>query len=146
MEQRLSVLTLGVADLARSRRFYVDGLGWQPFFETEEVVFFQLGGMVLAVWLAHRLLEDMQQPAAQPAPGGVALGHNVRAQNEVDALLAQAEAAGATILKPGSMVFWGGYTGYFADPDGHAWEVAWNPGWPLDAEGRVRVGGADASP
>jgi len=135
MEQRLSVVTLGVADLARSRDFYAR-LGWKPVFENEGVVFYQAGGLVVALFPG--LAVDAGVEAEGRGPGLLALAHNVRTREEVDAVMAEAEAAGARIAKPAAEAFWGGRTGYFADPDGHLWEIAWNPAWPIDDEGRVR--------
>lgn len=137
MEQRISVVTLGVADLARARAFYADGLGWTPVMEADEVVFFQLNGLVLGLFGRADLAADAGLEDAGAGAGGMALGYNVRAREEVDAVLAEAVAAGARLLKPGRDTFWGGYAGYFADPDGHLWEVAWNPPWPIDAQGNV---------
>jgi hypothetical protein len=140
MEQRLSLVTLGVADLERSRRFYEDGLGWRRGNQHKEVAFYQLGGMVLALWGRDALARDAHLPDAGSGFGGIALAYNARSREEVDAVLAEAAAAGAKILKPAEDAFWGGYSGYFADPDGHAWEVAWNPEWTLAADGSVRLG------
>ena len=128
MEQRLSLVTLGVADLERSRRFYEDGLGWRRGNAHAEVVFFQLGGAILGLFSRDALAADARLPAAGSGFGGITLAYNARDRREVDAVLAEAEAAGATILKPAQDVFWGGYSGYFADPDGFRWEVAHNPG------------------
>jgi catechol 2,3-dioxygenase-like lactoylglutathione lyase family enzyme len=139
MEQRLSLVTLGVADLERSRRFYEDGLGWRRGNQHEEVAFYQLGGMVLALWGRGALAKDARLPDAGGF-GGIALAYNARSREEVDAVLAEAAAAGATILKPAEDAFWGGYSGYFADPDGHPWEVAWNPGWTIMDDGSIRLG------
>lgn len=142
MEQRLSLVTLGVADLARSRRFYEDGLGWRASGAgTAEVAFYQLGAVALALWGREELAADAGLPIAGPGGGfgGIALAHNVRTRDEVDAVLAQAEAAGARLLKPGTDAPWGGYTGYFADPDGHLWEVAWNPFFALQEDGSLRL-------
>ena len=136
MEQRVSVITLGVSDLARSRRFYADGLGWRPVFENEEIVFYQLNGLVLGTWLRERLLAESHLPASAGV-GACALAHNVRTREEVEPLLARAVAAGGTLLAPPIEPEHGGYTGYFADPDGHAWEVAWNPSWPIGPDGGV---------
>ncbi|MCE3249076.1 MAG: putative Glyoxalase/bleomycin resistance protein/dioxygenase, partial [Geminicoccaceae bacterium] len=141
MEQRLSLVTLGVADLERSRRFYEDGLGWRRGNAHAEVVFFQLGGAVLALFARAALAADAGLPAAGSGFGGIALAYNARSRDEVDAVLAEAKAAGATILKPAQDAFWGGYSGYFADPDGHPWEVAWNPEWTILEDGSVRLGG-----
>ena len=129
MEQRLSLVTLGVADLERARRFYEDGLGWRRGNDHEEVAFYQLGGMVLALWGREALAQDARLPDAGSGFGGIALAYNTRSREEVDAVLAEAEAAGGRILKPAEDASWGGYSGYFADPDGHPWEVAWNPDW-----------------
>lgn len=142
MEQRLSLVTLGVADLARSRRFYEDGLGWRASGAgNAEVAFYQLGAIALALWGREELAADAGLPAPGPGGGfgGIALAHNVRTREEVDVVLAQAEAAGARLLKPGTDAVWGGYTGYFADPDGHLWEVAWNPFFALQEDGSLRL-------
>jgi catechol 2,3-dioxygenase-like lactoylglutathione lyase family enzyme len=139
MEQRLSLVTLGVADLERARRFYEDGLGWRRGNDHPEVAFYQLGGMVLALWGRDLLAQDGCLPSGGQGFGGIALAYNARTRAEVDAVLAEAEAAGAQILKPAGDAFWGGYTGYFADPDGHPWEVAWNPGWTIAEDGSVRL-------
>jgi hypothetical protein len=141
MEQRLSLVTLGVADLERSRRFYEDGLGWRRGNAHAEVVFFQLGGIVLALFARTALAADAGLAAAGSGFGGIVLAYNARSREEVDTVLGQAKAAGARILKPAAETFWGGYSGYFADLDGHPWEVAHNPFWTLDAEGRVSLGG-----
>jgi len=143
MEQRLSVVTLGVADLERSRRFYEAGLGWTASPASQDgVVFFQLGGLVLALYPRPALAEDSGLPDT-PAPrfSGITLAYNVRSRDEVADVLETAVEAGGTLLKPARDVFWGGHSGYFADPDGHTWEVAWNPFWPLDADGAVRLPG-----
>jgi uncharacterized protein len=139
MEQRVSLITLGVADLGRARRFY-EALGWRASGEPEGVVFFQAGGMVMALWGREALAEDAGVSPGGGGFGGVALAHNTRSREEVDAVLAEAQAAGARVLRPAQETFWGGYSGYFADPDGHVWEAAFNPGWPLDADGAVRIG------
>jgi uncharacterized protein len=141
MEQRLSLVTLGVADLERSRRFYEDGLGWRRGNAHAEVVFFQLGGLVLALFARSALAADAGLQAAGSGFGGMALAYNARSRAEVDAVLGEAKAAGATMLKPAQDAFWGGYSGYFADPDGHPWEVAWNPDWTILEDGSVRLGG-----
>ncbi|HSA80110.1 MAG TPA: VOC family protein [Geminicoccaceae bacterium] len=139
MEQRLSLVTLGVADLERSRRFYEDGLGWRRGNAHAEVVFFQLGGIILGLFARESLAADAGLPSAGSGFSGIALAYNARTRAEVDAVLAEAEAAGATILKPAEEAFWGGYSGYFADPDGHLWEVAWNPDWTIAEDGSVRL-------
>ena len=141
MEQRLSLVTLGVADLTRARRFYEDGLGWTRGNDHAEVVFYQLGGMVLALWGRAALAQDAGVAHGRDGFGGIALAYNARSRTEVDAVLAEAAAAGATIVKPAADTFWGGYAGYFADPDGHLWEIAWNPEWTLAEDGSVRLAG-----
>ncbi|MBP2296644.1 VOC family protein [Azospirillum rugosum] len=144
MEQRISLITLGVADLARSRRFYEAGLGWTPSPASQEAItFYQLGGMALALYGREALAEDAHLAEAGPTSGfgGITLAHNLRSREEVDALMARAAHAGARILKPAQEVFWGGYSGYFADPDGHPWEVCWNPHFPLAADGSLRLPG-----
>jgi catechol 2,3-dioxygenase-like lactoylglutathione lyase family enzyme len=138
MEQRLSVVTLGVADLERSRRFY-EALGWKRGNRNESVVFFQLNGIVLSLFSRRELAADAKLSAAGNGFGGITLAYNARSREDVEAVMAEAEAAGARILKPPEDAFWGGYSGYFADPDGHPWEVAWNPEWELTPEGNVRL-------
>ena len=139
MEQRLSLVTLGVRDLAASRAFY-KRLGWlESPPSNEHVAFFQCGGLIFALWGRDALVEDAGVEAPGKGFGNVSLAQNVRSKAAVDETLAQAKAAGATILKPGADVFWGGYTGYFADPDGFAWEIAWNPGFEILADGSVRL-------
>lgn len=139
MEQRLSLVTLGVADLKRSRRFYEQGLGWRPGFANDEVVFFQLGAMVLALFSRADLAADARIADIGTGFGGMALAQNMRDRAAVDAVLTEAEAAGAKIVKPAEHTTWGGYAGYFADPDGHLWEIAWNPHWTMDAAGGVHL-------
>ena len=141
MEQRISLVTLGVADLARARAFY-EGLGWRAADETPEVVFFQTGGMAFALWDRARLAED-STVADGGGWGGVTLAHNVRSPGEVDAVIATARAAGAVIGREPAATFWGGYSGVFIDPDGHPWEVAHNPGWTITPDGATRLAGAD---
>jgi catechol 2,3-dioxygenase-like lactoylglutathione lyase family enzyme len=136
MQQQISVITLGIADLARSKRFYVEGFAWKPVFENTEIAFYQMNGLVLGTWLTPRLEEDMRQTGAgQPSP--ISLAHNVANAREVDALIERLVAAGGTLLRAADAPPHGGYRGYVADPDGHAWEIAHNPAWPIDAEGRV---------
>jgi catechol 2,3-dioxygenase-like lactoylglutathione lyase family enzyme len=139
MDQRLSLVTLGVVDLERSARFYEDGLGWKRGNKDEGVVFFQMPGMIFALWSRASLAGDARVGDAGPGFGGMALAYNARSREEVDTVLAEAEAAGARILKPAEEVFWGGYSGYFADPDGHVWEVAHNPFWKVGADGSVSL-------
>ena len=136
MEQRLSLVTLGVSDLGRARRFY-EALGWQSGAgPDDDVVFFRAGGTVLALWGRAELAEDSGVEDGG-GWGGVTLAHNVRSPEEVDAVLADAERAGATITRAAGPAFWGGYTGVFTDPEGHAWEVAHNPHWTFAADGSV---------
>jgi catechol 2,3-dioxygenase-like lactoylglutathione lyase family enzyme len=138
VDQRVSLVTLGVADLDRARRFY-EALGWMsPSVPEDGVVFFQCPGMVLALWNRASLAEDS---AVEDAGGwgGVTLAYNVRSPEEVDAALSEAEAAGATIGRAGAATFWGGYSGVFVDPDGHPWEVAHNPFWTIGPDGAVTI-------
>jgi len=136
MEQRISLVTLGVGDVARSRAFY-ERLGWSGQ-QVEETVFFQAGTMGVVLWGRERLASDAGVSLNSPVPfGGIALAHNVRSAQEVDATLAAARDAGGTITRPASDTFYGGYAGYFADPDGHLWEVAHNPGFSLGPDGSL---------
>jgi catechol 2,3-dioxygenase-like lactoylglutathione lyase family enzyme len=129
VEQRISLVTLGVEDLARARSFY-EALGWRAAQQPDnEIAFYQAGGMVFGLWTAL---------GGHGAPG-IELAHNVRSPEEVDALLAEAERAGGTIKRLAARAFWGGYTGAFADPDGYVWEVAHNPDWVLGDDGSVRL-------
>jgi catechol 2,3-dioxygenase-like lactoylglutathione lyase family enzyme len=138
MEQRLSLVTLGVSDLARARSFY-EALGWTTGAAPEDdVVFFQAGGMILALWSRESLAED-SGVSDGGGWGGVTLAHNVGSLAEVDAVIAEAERAGATIARHGAETFWGGYSGVFVDPDGHPWEVAHNPHWTIAEDGSVRL-------
>ncbi|MGV1009630.1 MAG: VOC family protein [Dermatophilaceae bacterium] len=134
MEQRLSCVTLGVTDLDRSRRFY-EALGWSGQV-LEDVVFFQAGGLVFALWGRARLAED-SCVSDTAGWGGVTLAHNTRDRSEVDAVVRRAEAAGAVIGRRPAETFWGGYSGVFLDPDGHPWEVAHNPFWQVTDDGRT---------
>jgi catechol 2,3-dioxygenase-like lactoylglutathione lyase family enzyme len=142
MEPRVTFITLGVPDLDAARRFYVDGLGWQPTLDVPgEVIFIQVGhGLLLALFDAAKMEADIGA-SASVAPGGVALAHNVATEPEVAAAIERAAAAGATVLKPAQATSWGGHHGYFADPAGHVWEVAHNPGWRVEPDGRVVIGG-----
>jgi catechol 2,3-dioxygenase-like lactoylglutathione lyase family enzyme len=138
MEQRISLVTLGVRDLTRSRRFY-EALGWRTGAAKEDdVVFFQAGASILALWDRAKLAEDSGVEEGE-GWGGVTLAHNVRSQKEVDEVMAQAGAAGAKIARPAGKTFWGGYSGIFVDPDGHPWEVAHNPAWTLGDDGSVSL-------
>ncbi|MBA2614416.1 MAG: VOC family protein [Actinobacteria bacterium] len=139
MEQRLSLVTLGVGDLARSRAFY-QSLGWKTGAEPgDEVVFFQAGGAVVALWERTKLAED-SAVSDSGGWGGVTLAHNVGSPAAVDAVIEEARAAGASIAREPAPTFWGGYSGVFHDPDGHPWEVAHNPHWDLAPDGSVQLG------
>jgi len=140
VEQRLSLVTLGVRDLERARRFY-EALGWMSgAAPADDVVFFQAGCMIVALWGREQLAEDTVVENSG-GWGGVTLAYNARSPSEVDAVLAEAEAAGATIPRAGAETFWGGYSGVFIDPEGHAWEVAHNPHWTIGEDGSVSLGG-----
>ena len=140
MEQRLSLVTLGVRDLDRARRFY-EALGWRPVpDDNDDVVFFQAGGMIVALWGRGQLAHDS---AVEDGGGwgGVTLAYNTRSPEEVDAVVEEARAAGAAIGREPGATFWGGYSAVFIDPEGHPWEVAHNPGWTIADDGSVRLGG-----
>ncbi|SCG73109.1 hypothetical protein GA0070609_4799 [Micromonospora echinaurantiaca] len=137
MEQRISLVTLGVADVARARTFY-ERLGWRGQ-EVEETVFFQAGGLALVLWGRAKLADDAGVDDPGDGFGGMTLAQNVRSRDEVDDLLAAAAAAGAEVTRPARETFYGGYAGCFADPDGHVWEIAWNPGFPLGPDGTITV-------
>ena len=140
MEPRVSLITLGVRDLGRARRFY-EALGWKTgAAPDDDVVFFRSSGAILALWGREQLAEDS---AVEDSGGwgGITPAHNVRSPEEVEAVLAEAVAAGGTIGRPGAATFWGGYSGVFVDPEGHAWEVAHNPHWTLREDGSVDLGG-----
>jgi uncharacterized protein len=139
MEQRVSLITLGVRDLDRARTFY-EALGWRRTGDDADVVFFQAGGLVVALWDRARLAEDSTVDDGG-GWGGVTLAYNTRSNEEVDAVIDEARQAGATIGREPATTFWGGYSAIFLDPDGHPWEVAHNPGWTIDAGGSVRLGG-----
>jgi uncharacterized protein len=138
VEQRLSLITLGVTDLARSKAFY-EQLGWTTgAAPDDDVVFFQAAGIVVALWDRAQLAEDSVMSDGG-GWGGITLAHNVRSPADVDAVLAEAAGAGATIARPGAATFWGGYSGVFVDPDGHPWEVAHNPHWTIGDDGSVSL-------
>ena len=144
MEQRFSIVTLGVSDLKRSREFY-ERLGWKrSMAQTEGIVFFQAGGMALALYPRNELAKDANVAAYDErfedhGFNGVTLAYNTRIRAEVDVVLAEAKSAGATIQKPAEEAFWRGYSGYFADPDGFLWEVAWNPHFPIAKDGSIQL-------
>jgi uncharacterized protein len=141
MEQRVSLITLGVADVSRAQNFY-EALGWKlgggVDDETDHVAFFQAGCLIVALWGRDKLAKDSVVEDSG-GWGGVTLAYNVRSREEVDAVLAEAEAAGATIGRPGEETFWGGYSAVFIDPDGHPWEVAHNPGWTVHDDGSTTL-------
>ncbi len=139
MEQRLSLVTLGVADMDRARKFY-GALGWEPAVDLGDVAFYQLGGMAFALWGRADLAADT---AVEDSGGwgGITLAHNVRSPDEVDEVIAQARTAGATVTREPAATPWGGYSGVFCDPDGHPWEVAHNPSWPIAVDGSITVAG-----
>jgi catechol 2,3-dioxygenase-like lactoylglutathione lyase family enzyme len=139
MEPRVSLITLGVADLNRSRAFY-EALGFKPSsVGGGEVFFFQAGDVVLTVWSRAELAKDAGVEDSGSGFRGSAIAHNVRAKHEVGAVLREAAAAGAEITRPAHDADWGGRSGYFADPDGHLWEVAWNPGFPISEDGKLTI-------
>jgi predicted lactoylglutathione lyase len=136
VEQRISLVTLGVGDVARSRRFY-EALGWQGQ-EVEETVFFQAGGQAMVLWSREKLAEDSGViDDGSTGFGGIALAQNVRSRAEVDEVVAMVEVAGGTVTKHPTETFYGGYAGCFADPDGHLWEIAYNPGFTLASDGTL---------
>lgn len=138
MEQRVSLVTLGVADLARATAFY-GALGWTPTSVDDDIAFFQAGGGAVALWGRAELAAD--SGVADPGGwGGITLAHNVGSRAAVDAVIEEARAAGATIAREPGETSWGGYNGVFHDPDGHAWEIAHNPFWALEPDGSIRVG------
>ena len=140
MEQRVSLVTRGVRDLARARAFY-EALGWTTRAEPgDDVVFFQAGGMVVALWDRARLAEDSGVEDAG-GWGGVTFAHNVRSPEEVDAVTEEARRAGANVVREPAETFWGGYSAAFTDPDGHPWEVAHNPRWTIREDGSIELPG-----
>ena len=146
MEPRISIITLGVADLERSVRFYRDGLGFPTNYrDSEQIAFFSTNGTRLALYPLDKLAEDVS-PSLQPIRGqfsGITLAHNTRTKDEVSTVLARAEAAGGTIVKRAQDVFWGGHSGYFSDPDGYFWEVAWGPMFKFASDGSLIISGGD---
>ncbi len=139
MQQQISVITLGTVDLARSRRFYVDGFGWAPVFENDEIVFYQMNGLMLGTFSKPALEEDMNRRGLM-SPGAFALAHNVATQDAVEPVIHALLSAGGRLLRSADAPAHGGYRGYVADPDDHAWEIAWNPGWTIDENGLVSFG------
>lgn len=140
IEPRISFVTLGVSDLPRAVRFYRDGLGWPlSSASNDTVAFFRTGGIVFGLYGWDALAEDAGVDAKGEGFRGVALAHNVRNRSDVAEVLKHVESVGGRIVKPAQDVFWGGHSGYFQDPDGHLWEVAWNPHMPLDADGNMTL-------
>jgi predicted lactoylglutathione lyase len=139
MDQRVSLVTLGVKDLERARGFY-EALGWKTNADPgDDVVFFQAGGMVVALWDREKLAADSGVERDAGGYGGITLAHNVHSPAEVDKVLGEAETAGASIPRHGAETFWGGYSGVFCDPDGHPWEVAHNPHWTINDDGSIEL-------
>ncbi|MGO4388765.1 VOC family protein [Microvirga sp. 2YAF29] len=139
MKHQISVVTLGVRDLARSRRFYIEGFGWKPVFENEEIVFYQMNGLMLGTWLRQELEKDMQRDDLV-TPGAFSLAHNVASRDDVQPIIEQLARFGGRILRSADAPVHGGFRGYVADPDDHAWEIAWNPAWSIDEQGHVTFG------
>ena len=137
MEQRLSLVTLGVGDVARARAFY-EALGWSGESPDGSIVWFQSGGMIVSLWDRASLADD-SSVVDNGGWGGITLAHNVASPEDVDRVIEEARSAGATIGREPAATFWGGYSGVFIDPDGHPWEVAHNPGWPLGPDGTISL-------
>ncbi|HVT50139.1 MAG TPA: VOC family protein [Dongiaceae bacterium] len=138
MQQQISCITLGVADIARSRRFYAEGFGWKPVFEQADIVFYQMNGLMLGTWLVKALEDDMGRKLVRP--GAFSVAHNVAKKEDVQPVLDRLAGFGGRILLAASAPPHGGMRGYVADPDDHAWEIAWNPQWPISPEGYVTWG------
>jgi catechol 2,3-dioxygenase-like lactoylglutathione lyase family enzyme len=140
VEPRLSLVTLGVTDLEHAIAFYRDVVGWRPASLQDDVAFFDLGGVILGLWPHSQLAADEGMPGKDPgAYHGFSLAYNARSHEEVDAIFARLAELGARIAKPPLDTDWGGYSGYFADPDDHYWEVAWNPFWSVGVDGRISL-------
>lgn len=138
MQHQMSLITLGIADVQRSRHFYGEGFGWKPVFEMPDITFYQLNGFVFATWLEKNLEEDMQR-GGNSHKGAFAMAHNVATKDEVEPAMEQLLRAGGKLLRKADAPPHGGFRGYVADPDDHAWEIAWNPSWPISVEGYVRA-------
>jgi len=138
MEPRINLVTLGVKNFKRALKFYRDDLGWKAQVENE-VAFFPLNGVVLGLYPREKLAEDALTKDAPSGFSGITLAYNVGSEKEVDEILELVSKIGAKVVKPGQKVFWGGYSGYFSDPEGHLWEVAHNPFWKLDKNGNVEL-------
>mgnify|MGYP002346090718 CR=1 FL=1 len=139
MKQQVSVITLGIADLARSRRFYSDGFGWVPVFENEEIIFYQMNGFVLGTFLKTSLENDMNRKGLLQ-PGAFSVAHNVELKADVTPLMDRLVEAGGKLVRAADAPGHGGFRGYVSDPDDHAWEIAWNPAWAIDENGLVTFG------
>ncbi|ASV86552.1 VOC family protein [Ochrobactrum quorumnocens] len=139
MKQQISVITLGIQELERSRRFYVEGFGWTPIFQNQEIIFYQMNGFVLGTFLKTSLEADMNCFGLMQ-PGAFSLAHNVGDKTDVQPLMEKLTRAGGKILRPADAPVHGGLRGYIADPDEHAWEIAWNPAWSIDENGLVTFG------
>ena len=139
MDQRLSLVTLGVHDIERARRFYEQGLGWHRDGGEGDVAFYQARGMIVSLYEWPKLAEDAGVSAEGNGFRGITLAYNTRSKEEVATVLDEARAAGATVLVEPRDTFWGGHNGYFADPDGHLWEVAWNPFWTVSEAGDISL-------
>jgi catechol 2,3-dioxygenase-like lactoylglutathione lyase family enzyme len=138
MQKQISCVTLGVTDIARSRRFYIEGFGWKPVFENPDVVFYQMNGLMLGTWLTKELEGDMRRSLTHP--GAYSIAHNVATKDEVQPVIDRLAQFGGKVLRPADAPPHGGFRGYIADPDDHAWEIAWNPAWPISPEGYVTWG------
>ncbi len=138
MQPKINLITFGVADFKKSLAFYRDGLGWSAQVH-DDVAFFPLNGIVFAIHPKEKLAEDAGLKVGSNEFSGITVSYNTASEQEVDDILAFAQKAGAIIIKQGQKVYWGGYNGYFADPDGHVWEVAYNPYWKLDEQGNVHL-------
>lgn len=139
MQQQISLITFGITDIARSRRFYAQGFGWTPVFQNDDITFYQVNGFVFGTWPTHLLAEDMQRTGLNQT-GAFALAHNVKTAEDVAPTIERLVGAGAKLLRPAEAPPHGGLRGYIADPDGHAWEIAFNPDWQISAEGHVTFG------
>ena len=139
MQQYISLITLGITDIARSRRFYGEGFGWTPVFQNDDVTFYQMNGFVFGTWLTHMLADDMQRQGLSQT-GAYSLAHNMPAEADVAPLIKRLVNFGGKLLRPAEAPVHGGLRGYVADPDGHAWEIAWNPAWRISPEGHVTFG------
>ena len=138
MQQQISVITLGINELARSRRFYAEGFGWKPVFENQDVVFYQMNGLMLGTWLTRELEKDSKRSLLRP--GAFSIAHNVLTKDEVQPVIDRLAQFGGKILRSADAPVHGGFRGYIADPDDHTWEIAWNPAWPISPEGYVTWG------